>query len=58
MLDLTQELVDQRVRKKGGGRKKKNITDLYLKQDIEQIVESSTIGDPESPLLWCFKKHA
>ena len=58
MLDLTQELVDQRVRKKGGGRKKKIITDLYLKHDIEQIVESSTIGDPVSPLLWCFKKHA
>ena len=58
MLDLTQELVDQRVRKKGGGKKKKIITDLYLKQDIEQIVESSTRGDPESPLLWCFKKHA
>ena len=55
MLDLTQELVDQRVRKKGGGRKKKIITDLHLKQDIEQIVESSTRGDPESPLLWCSK---
>jgi hypothetical protein len=55
MLDLTQELVDQRVRKKGGGRKKKIITDLYLKQDIEQIVESSTRGDPESSLLWCSK---
>jgi len=37
MLDLTQELLDQRIRKKGGGRKKKVITDLYLKQDIERI---------------------
>jgi hypothetical protein len=26
-----------------------------LKQDIEQIIESSTRGDPESPLLWCSK---
>lgn len=43
------------VRKKGGGRKKKILTDSSLKKDIEQIVESSTRGDPESPLLWCSK---
>jgi transposase len=43
------------VRKKGGGRKKKIITDQSLKQDIERILESSTRGDPESPLLWCSK---
>jgi len=43
------------VRKKGGGRKKKIVTDSSLIQDIEQIVESSTRGDPESPLLWCSK---
>ena len=40
MIDLTQEATDQRIRKKGGGRKKKIITDLLLKQDIEAEVLS------------------
>lgn len=55
MIDLEEEAYIERVRKQGGGRKKKIATDLLLKQDIERIVESSTRGDPESPLLWCSK---
>lgn len=55
MLDLEEEAMIERVRKGGGGRKKKVMTDPLLKQDIEKIVDSSTRGDPESPLLWCSK---
>jgi hypothetical protein len=55
MRDLEEERSIERIRKEGGGRKKKIITDLLLKQDIERIVESSTRGDPESSRLWCSK---
>ena len=46
---------ENQVRKKGGGRKKKITQDPELKKDILNIVESSTRGDPETPLLWCSK---
>lgn len=55
MLDLEEEANLERVRISGGGRKKKIATDPFLKADIEKIIESSTRGDPESPLLWCSK---
>ena len=44
-----------RSRKRGGGRKSKVATDPTLKNDILNLVESSTRGDPEAPLLWCSK---
>jgi hypothetical protein len=45
----------QRVRKIGGGRKK--ITEVYpnIVQELESLVESTTRGDPESPLKWTCK---
>lgn len=46
---------NQYVRKAGGGRKSKNEQDATVKQDILSLVESSTRGDPESPLLWSSK---
>lgn len=49
------KLVETRIRKKGGGRKKKILSDEKLQSDIQNIVESSTRGDPETPLLWCSK---
>ena len=36
------------VARKGGGRKRS--ADKHLKSDIAVLVESSTRGDPESPL--------
>lgn len=45
----------EKVRKQGGGRKKKINTDSSLGPDLSGIVESSTRGDPETPLLWCSK---
>jgi hypothetical protein len=40
-----------RVRKKGGGRKRK-ADESGLLQTLREIVECSTVGDPESALLW------
>lgn len=40
-----------RIRRKGGGRKPKEAEEGLL-DALKEIVESSTIGDPESPLLW------
>ena len=45
----------QRVRKAGGGRKKTIDKDPTLKNDLEQLVEPVTRGDPESPLRWTCK---
>jgi hypothetical protein len=44
-----------RIRKAGGGRKSKAMVDKDLKGDISRIVEVSTCGDPETPLLWTSK---
>jgi hypothetical protein len=44
-----------RIRKGGGGRKQNITKDPTLKKDLEEIVEASTRGDPEAPLLWCSK---
>ena len=44
-----------RLRKKGGGRKRCTSKDDTLKQDLEQIVEATNLGDPESPLLYTIK---
>ena len=44
-----------RIRKKGGGRKSNISTDSSLRDDICNIVEASTRGDPESALLWSSK---
>ena len=41
-----------RVRKEGGGRKKKAVEDPTLAADLKAIVESVTRGDPTQPLLW------
>ena len=44
-----------RLRKTGGGRKSKTVLDKTLKGDISRIIEASTCGDPETPLLWTSK---
>lgn len=44
-----------RIRKRGGGRKKNCEKDKDLRSDLKLVIESSTRGDPESPLLWCSK---
>jgi hypothetical protein len=42
----------RRMRKKGGGRKKKAVEDPTLEADLRQLVEPATRGDPTQPLLW------
>ena len=44
-----------RIRRPGGGRKKAADKDPGLVADLEQLVESTTRGDPESPLRWTCK---
>ncbi|MEO6831131.1 MAG: ISAzo13 family transposase [Chitinophagaceae bacterium] len=44
-----------RIRKVGGGRKKKTSTNLELAKIVEQIVTPHTMGDPMKPLLWTNK---
>jgi hypothetical protein len=41
-----------RVRKRGGGRKKKVSQDPTLLADLKSLVEPATRGDPMQPLLW------
>ncbi len=41
-----------RSRRPGGGRKKATEKDPTLVSDLKALVESTTRGDPESPLLW------
>jgi transposase len=44
-----------RIRRQGGGRKKAADVDPSLKRDLEKLLESTTRGDPESPLRWTCK---
>ncbi len=44
-----------RIRRAGGGRKKAVDKDRSLKGDLEGLLESTTLGDPEAPLRWTCK---
>jgi transposase len=44
-----------RLRRPGGGRKRLTDVDRQLSHDLHALVESTTRGDPESPLLWTCK---
>jgi hypothetical protein len=45
-------LAPGRIRQRGGGRKKLTEKDPNLLPTLNELVESTTRGDPESPLLW------
>lgn len=45
-------LPERRIRRSGGGRKSAVKLDPSLKSDLEELLESTTRGDPESPLRW------
>ena len=50
------EKVDgERVRRAGGGRKPVSETDASLVEDLRSLLEPTTRGDPQSPLLWTCK---
>lgn len=44
-----------RTRRQGGGRRKNTEKDKSLRQELEKIVEPTTVGDPERPLKWTSK---
>lgn len=44
-----------RVRRGGGGRRRVTERDRTLLQDLQSLLEASTRGDPQSPLLWTRK---
>ena len=44
-----------RVRRPGGGRKKLTSGDATLLDDLRELVEPATRGDPQAPLLWTSK---
>ena len=46
------DIVVGRVRRAGAGRKVLASRDPALLPDLKELVEASTMGDPESPLLW------
>jgi transposase len=48
-------LAPGRVRRQGGGRKKAVDKDASLKSDLEDLLESTTRGDPQAPLRWTCK---
>jgi transposase len=48
-------LAPGRVRREGGGRKRAVIKDASLRTDLEELLESTTRGDPEAPLRWTCK---
>jgi hypothetical protein len=45
------------VRRDGGGRHPLSITDPTLLEDLRQLIEPVTLGDPMRPLLWVSKSH-
>ncbi len=53
--ELPQPSEARRVRRPGGGRKKKVDEDPALLDDLKHLVEPVTRGDPESPLRWVCK---
>ena len=44
-----------RIRRQGGGRKKAVDKDSSLRSDLQDLLESTTRGDPEAPLRWTCK---
>ena len=59
LMDLARpELAGGRVRRAGGGRRSLARADGTLLEDLQRIIEPSTVGDPMRPLLWVSKSHA
>lgn len=46
------KVLDSRIRRSGGGRKRCSESDPELSKKLERLVEPLTRGDPMSPLLW------
>jgi hypothetical protein len=53
--DADRRAETMRIRRPGGGRKPLSQTDPKLASALEQLIESSTRGDPMAPLRWTCK---
>jgi len=54
-LDTKTNLSIDKIRHRGGGRKKLTNKDVTLLADLDNLIEPATRGDPESPLRWSSK---
>jgi Rhodopirellula transposase DDE domain len=54
----TRAVPETRVRRKGGGRKALTESDPAVLTDLEELVEPSTRGHPQSALRWTCKSTA
>lgn len=54
-LNSEEALDPERIRRKGGGRKKEAKKNPKLREDLESLVEPHTRGEPESVLQWTSK---
>ena len=54
-MESREEIKPVKVRKPGGGRKTIVEKDPQLTIDLEKLIDSTTRGDPESPLRWTCK---
>lgn len=54
-LQTEEPLTYNRIRKRGGGRKRVTEKNPTLLQDLDEIIEPATRGDPENPLRWSSK---
>src|SRR5918999_2424475 len=51
--DSSEEINNRlRIRRPGGGRKSVTATDSGLQHALEELLDSNTRGDPQSPLRW------
>jgi hypothetical protein len=50
-----QDVPPQRIRRVGGGRHLVERDDPTLQRDLTELLEATTRGDPQSPLLWTCK---
>lgn len=54
-IKASEQLAPNRIRIKGGGRKRITKTDSTVSESLDKIIDPVTQGDPESPLLWTSK---
>jgi len=50
-----EDIQPERVRRPGGGRQAIEVGDPTLRHDLTALLEATTRGDPQSPLLWTCK---
>lgn len=51
----SKDISNNKIRAKGGGRKRLTTQSPELLDKLKELVDDTTLGDPESPLLWTCK---